>query len=52
MAGSQAPGKPIMPKDLAYQGQKLWKSVTDEFDLSIDPHKHGASCSTPARPPI
>ncbi len=28
-----------MPKGLGYQGRKLWKEVTDEFDLSVDPHK-------------
>lgn len=28
-----------MPKGLGYQGQKLWKSVTDEFDLEFEPHK-------------
>lgn len=30
---------PRMPKDLGYQGQKLWKSVTDEFVLDTEPHK-------------
>lgn len=39
MAGSQATGKTIMPKGLGYQGQKLWKDVTAEFDVSADPHK-------------
>lgn len=28
-----------MPKGLEYQGQKLWKSVVDEFDLAAEPHK-------------
>lgn len=28
-----------IPKGLDYQGQKLWKAVTAEFDLSAEPHK-------------
>jgi hypothetical protein len=28
-----------VPKGLDYQGQKLWKAVTDEFDLLAEPHK-------------
>ncbi|MBU8820980.1 hypothetical protein KL864_34535 [Mycolicibacterium goodii] len=28
-----------MPKGLGYQGQKLWKAITDEFDLEYEPHK-------------
>ncbi|AFR50018.1 hypothetical protein [Gordonia sp. KTR9] len=27
------------PKGLGYQGKKLWKSITDEFDLDAEPHK-------------
>lgn len=28
-----------MPKGLGYQGQKLWKSIVNEFDLAVEPHK-------------
>jgi hypothetical protein len=28
-----------MPKGLGYQGQKLWRSVLDEFELETEPHK-------------
>jgi hypothetical protein len=28
-----------MPKGLGYQGQKLYKEITSEFDLEADPHK-------------
>lgn len=28
-----------MPKGLGYQGQKLWKSVMDEYDLDREPAK-------------
>lgn len=31
--------KARMPKGLDYQGQKLWREVTEEFDLDSDPHK-------------
>ncbi|UJL26833.1 MULTISPECIES: hypothetical protein [Mycolicibacterium] len=31
--------KPRMPKGLGYQGQKLWKSITEEFDLDSEPDK-------------
>lgn len=28
-----------MPKGLGYQGQKLWKSIVEEFDIVAEPHK-------------
>jgi hypothetical protein len=28
-----------MPNGLGYQGQKLWKSITTEFDFDAEPHK-------------
>jgi hypothetical protein len=28
-----------MPKGLNYQGQKLWKSITAEFDIEFEPQK-------------
>jgi hypothetical protein len=28
-----------MPRGLGTEGQKLWKSVCDEFDLELEPHK-------------
>lgn len=28
-----------MPKGLGYQGQKLWKSIVEEFDIEAEPHK-------------
>lgn len=28
-----------MPKGFGYRGQKLWKSINDEFDLEVEPHK-------------
>ncbi len=28
-----------MPKGLGYQGQKLWRSITEEFNISAEPHK-------------
>ena len=28
-----------MPRGLGTEGQKLWKSVSDEFDLAAEPHK-------------
>ena len=28
-----------VPKGLEYHGIKLWKSITDEFDLENEPHK-------------
>jgi hypothetical protein len=31
--------KPRMPRGLGAEGQKLWKGVTGEFDLSAEPHK-------------
>jgi hypothetical protein len=39
-----------MPRGLKPEGQKLWTSVTDEFDLSADRTSDGF-CSTLARPP-
>lgn len=27
------------PKGLDYQGQKLWKSITEEYDIDCDPDK-------------
>lgn len=30
---------PRMPSGLGYQGKKLWKSITEEFDLAAEPHK-------------
>lgn len=27
------------PKGLEYHGKKLWKSITDEFEIEYDPHK-------------
>ena len=31
--------KPRMPRGLGAEGQKLWKGLTGEFDLSAEPHK-------------
>jgi hypothetical protein len=28
-----------MPRGLGTEGQKLWKGVIEEFDLSLEPHK-------------
>ncbi|MGQ9348818.1 hypothetical protein [Mycolicibacterium gilvum] len=30
---------PKRPKGLGYQGQKLWKTINDEFDLDYEPAK-------------
>jgi hypothetical protein len=30
---------PRMPKGLGYQGQKLWRTINDEFDLTGEPGK-------------
>lgn len=31
--------KPRMPKGLQYQGQKLWKSIVEEFNLVNEPDR-------------
>ena len=31
--------KPRMPRGLGTEGKKLWESVIDEFNLSVEPHK-------------
>lgn len=31
--------KPRMPRGLETEGQKLWRGVIEEFDLSAEPHK-------------
>lgn len=28
-----------MPKGFGYHGQKLWKSIVEEFDIEAEPHK-------------
>lgn len=31
--------KPAMPRGLGTEGQKLWKGVVAQFNLSLEPHK-------------